>query len=84
MAGGAEGEVLRPLDYSPEPGSAIRRLLPPAVIQHDLERLSGQQQPDGGWPIDWAVSSPAAGLEWRGYVTVKALANLRRNGVLPG
>ena len=83
VAGGAPGEVLRPLDYSPAPGSAVRRLLPPAVIQHDLERLAGQPQPDGGWPIDWAVSSPAAGLEWRGYVTVKALAGLRRNGVLP-
>jgi hypothetical protein len=84
VAGGAAGEVLHPLDYSPEPGSAVRGLLPPAVVQHDLERLSGLQQPDGGWPIDFAVSSPAAGLEWRGYATVKALADLRRNGVLPG
>jgi hypothetical protein len=74
--------MLRPLDYSPEPGSAVRKLLPVSPVAGDLERLTGLQQPDGGWPFDWAVSSPAAALEWRGYVTVRAVGHLRRNGVL--
>ena len=81
VEGGAAGEVLRPLDYSPEPGSTVRKLLPVSPVADDLERLTGLQQPDGGWPVDWAVSSPAAALEWRGYVTVRALGHLQRNGV---
>ncbi len=82
VAGGADGEMLRPLDYAPDPGSAVRTLLPPSSLSADLKRLIGLQQPDGGWPVDWASSSPAAALEWRGYVTVRALAHLRRNGRL--
>jgi hypothetical protein len=80
VEGGAAGEMLRPLVYAPEPGTAVRSLLPPGVIEKDLERLTALQQADGGWPVDWAVSSPAAALEWRGYVTVRALALVKANG----
>ncbi|HEX3812025.1 MAG TPA: hypothetical protein VHX59_04210 [Mycobacteriales bacterium] len=79
VEGGAEGEVLRPLDYSPDAGTAVRESLPPETIEQDLKRLADQQQPDGGWPIGWATSSPAALLEWRGYVTVRSLVTLQRN-----
>jgi hypothetical protein len=82
VEGGADGEMLRPLDYAPEPDTAVRRLLPREPFAADLQRLGQLQQPDGGWPINWAVSSPAAALEWRGYVTVRAVGELDRNGQL--
>jgi hypothetical protein len=80
VAGGAEGEALRPLDYSPEPHTALRQLLAAATVDADVQRLAGQQHSDGGWPVDWAISSAAATLEWRGYVTVGALRLLKGNG----
>jgi hypothetical protein len=77
VEGGADGETLRPLDYAPRPDRPIRALLPGSIIDDDLERLAGHQQPDGGWPVDWAISSPAAALEWRGYLTVGAIRLLK-------
>jgi hypothetical protein len=41
-----------------------------------------EQQDDGGWRVDFASYSPAAELEWRGQITVKTLALLKRNGRL--
>jgi hypothetical protein len=79
VEGGADGETLRPLDYAPRPDRPIRALLPGSIVEEDLDRLAALQQPDGGWPVDWAVSSPAAALEWRGYVTVGAIGVLRAN-----
>jgi hypothetical protein len=79
VEGGAEGESLRPLDYAPEPGRPVRALLGSSIVDDDLDRLAGLQQPDGGWPVDWAVSSPAAALEWRGHVTVHAIRHLKLN-----
>jgi hypothetical protein len=79
VEGGVAGETLRPLDYAPQPGRPIRALLLPSIIDADLERLAALQQPDGGWPVDWASSSPAAALEWRGYVTVRAISQLKAN-----
>jgi hypothetical protein len=82
VEGGKVGEAIRPLDYAPEPNTAVRNLLSTSAVAADLAHLGELQQADGGWPIDWAVSSPAAALEWRGYVTVRALGVLRRNGQL--
>lgn len=76
VAGGTPGEVLRPLDLTPRPGP-VRQLFAPDVIEAELDGLASRQQPDGGWTVDYASSSPAAALEWRGYVTVAALATLR-------
>jgi hypothetical protein len=60
----------------------VRRLFAPETIAAELERLAGQQQADGGWRVDFASYSPAAELEWRGHMTVRALTILRRNGML--
>jgi hypothetical protein len=76
VVGGAEGEQIRPLDLSPEPGRPLRALLDPEVIAADTRRLAGEQQDDGGWDVDWSPSSPAAVLEWRGYATVGAVTIL--------
>lgn len=82
VAGGAEDEFMRPLDFAPLPGGPARSLFGPGVIEAELERLAAAQQPDGGWPVDFASYSAAATLEWRGHRTVQALVLLRANGVL--
>jgi hypothetical protein len=82
VTGGKTGEAMRPLDFSPEPGHSIRDLLDPQTIETDLDRLEGEQHDDGGWDVDWAHWSPAGGLEWRGWATVRAVRILRANGRL--
>jgi hypothetical protein len=82
VAGGAEGEALHPLDIAPDPGRPSRELLEPDAVVADLRRLADGQQADGGWTVDYMPISPAGSLDWRGYATVKAIATLRRNGVV--
>jgi hypothetical protein len=65
------------LAFAPRPA---RGLFAPEAISAELERLVEQQQ-DGGWPVEFASYSPAAALEWRGHMTVRALSILRRNYV---
>jgi hypothetical protein len=36
----------------------------------------------GGWTFNWPAWSPAAELDWRGFLTVDALRALRANGRL--
>ncbi|BBH69705.1 hypothetical protein ACTI_63900 [Actinoplanes sp. OR16] len=76
VAGGAEGEVLFPLDFTPHDDSPSRAYFSPAAIAADRERLAAQQQPDGGWDVSFQTFSPAAALEWRGYATVQAITVL--------
>jgi hypothetical protein len=80
VVGGAEGETLHLLDYAPEPGRPIRDLLDSKAVSEDLDRLERGQLEDGGWAVDFTSYSDAASLEWRGYVTVGAVAVLRMNG----
>lgn len=82
VAGGADDEYMRPLDFTPLPGGPARSLFAPELVEAELERLAHGQQPDGGWAVDFASYSPAAALEWRGHRTVQALTLLRANGVL--
>lgn len=77
---GVEGETLHLLDFAAEPGRPVRTLLSEEAVTADLDRLADLQQPDGGWVVDYHSFSPAAGLEWRGYATVGAVATLRSNG----
>ncbi len=79
VTGGTPDEAMRPLDFSPEPGRPLRALLDPLAIEDDLDRLEAEQHDDGGWDVDWAHWSPAGGLEWRGWATVRALRILRAN-----
>ncbi len=69
VAGGSEGETMRPVDFA-------QRLFSADVWAADLERLAAGQQPDGGWTVDFASYSPIAELEWRGHMTVNALVRL--------
>lgn len=82
VAGGSEGEAIRPLAFAPLPDRPARRLFAADVIETDLLRVASGQQDDGGWCVDFASYSPAAELEWRGYATVGALSLLRANGTI--
>jgi hypothetical protein len=82
VPGGAAAEAVRPLDLSPRPDRPLRALLDPAAVEADLDRLEGEQAADGGWTVDWVQRSPAGGLEWRGWATVRAVRVLRANGRL--
>lgn len=66
VQGGRPGEAMRPLDFAPS-------LFAPEVVEADKARLAAEQQPDGGWITNFDSYSPAAALEWRGHMTVKAL-----------
>jgi hypothetical protein len=79
---GTDDERMRPLDFAPFPDRPARRGLAAAVVDADLDRLAALQQDDGGWSVEWATFSPASTLEWRGHLTVRALAILDRNGRL--
>jgi hypothetical protein len=50
------------------------------VARHDPE--VAEQHDDGGWDVDWKHWSPAGGLEWRGWATVRAVRILRAHGRL--
>ncbi|RIQ12062.1 hypothetical protein [Jiangella rhizosphaerae] len=80
VEGGIEGEAMHLLDLSPEPDRPLRALLDPDAVEKDLDRLEGLQQDDGGWVVDFASSSPAGALEWRGYQTVWAVRTLLAHG----
>jgi len=82
VTGGIEGETMRPLDFAPFPDGPARRLFAPDTIDADLDRLASGQEDDGGWRVDFASYSPAAELEWRGHMTVRAISILKRNGRL--
>jgi hypothetical protein len=77
VSGGLPDEKLKPLDIAPWPDGPLRDLIDPKIIERDLDRLRGEQHEDGGWDIDFQPYSPAAALEWRGYMTVQALKLLR-------
>jgi hypothetical protein len=79
VGGGLEDEMVRPLDFAPEPGRPVRKLFTDDAVAADLARLVGLQSDDGGWTVDYTSYSPIAALEWRGYVTVRAVSILRRN-----
>jgi hypothetical protein len=76
----APGEIHTPLDFAPRPESLARGLFEPAVIGAHLDHLARAQRDDGGWTVNWQAWSPVAAAEWRGSMTVTALARLRANG----
>lgn len=81
VPGGAEGEVLHVLDFTPYADAPSRAAFDPTAIGSDLRRLASLQQADGGWVVDYTAFSPAAVLEWRGYATVQAVGVLRGIGL---
>lgn len=73
---------LSPLEFAPRPDSPARTLFGDDQLARHLDRLAGDQQPDGGWPIRWEPPSEASRLEWRGNRTILAVATLSAYGRL--
>jgi hypothetical protein len=82
VGGGADGEVLRPLELAPRPAGPLRDALDSAVLARALDALAGEQAQDGGWTVGFPAQSPISALEWRGYATVGAVRLLRAAGRL--
>jgi hypothetical protein len=79
-SGDQPSDVHTPLQYAPEPGHPCRAAFTDVTIDAFLDHLAGQQQDDGGWPIDWPAPGDTAVFEWRAIRTVDALATLRAYG----
>jgi hypothetical protein len=79
----APGEVHTPLDFAPYPESIARGLFEDGVIEIHLDALAAAQKDDGGWMFNFPEWNPATTLEWRGFMTVRALSILRAYGQLP-
>jgi len=73
----ASGYVKMPLDWAPFSQSFCRPLFDDAIISRHLAALAARQQADGGWLITWQALSSDAEMEWRGWVTIRALRTLR-------
>jgi hypothetical protein len=71
---------LTPLHLAPRPDARWRRFFSDSQIDGHLDRLQGDQQPDGGWPLSWEPPSEASTLEWRGSETLRALNTLTAYG----
>jgi hypothetical protein len=72
-----------PLDLAPEPASPWRKLFTDDLIAAHLDALAAEQQPDGGWLIRWEPPTEPSTWEWRGMVTLRAVATLVADGRLP-
>ncbi len=81
VPGGTADEKLRPLDFTPVPNRPLRDRFAADAVAADLEQLAAEQQPDGGWTVDFASASPGAEREWRSYATVRAITILHAHGV---
>ena len=82
VPGGTEDERLTPLVLSERPGGRSRALFTAAQIEDDLDALEREQQDDGGWTFDWLAWSDGVTVEWRGALTLRALAVLSSHGRL--
>jgi hypothetical protein len=80
VAGGTDDERLTPLGFSPRTGARSRALFTQMQIETDLDMLERGQQGDGGWAFDWLGWSEGQSVEWRGVVTLLALATLGAHG----
>lgn len=82
--GYAPAEHHFPYDYARTPDSLARAWFSEEEMGLALDHLAGEQQEDGGWPVNWRQWSPAAAQEARPLVTIEALCTLRAYGRLPG
>ncbi len=73
----AGGYLKGPLDWAPSPAHPFHALFSAEQIAAASAALQRQQQPDGGWPINWQPITAAVEYEWRGAVTIQALLKLR-------
>jgi hypothetical protein len=77
------GEVHTPLDFVPYPEGLARGLFEDEVLEAHLDALAVVLQDDGSWTFNWPEWNPVTTLEWRGFMTVRALSILWTYGQLP-
>lgn len=82
VPGGTADEKLTPLTLSPRPDRRSRVLFTDTQLAADLDNLEHGQQDDGGWTFDFLSWSPGQTVEWRGLVTLSALATLHAHNRL--
>ena len=75
--GYSAGEIHHPHDFAKRPDSLARAWFSDTEIDASLDHLAAQQREDGGWPVTWAIWTPAIEIEWSGLVTISALKILR-------
>jgi hypothetical protein len=78
--GYSPGEIHQPHDFARRPDSLARRWFTDAEIETSLDGLQAEQTEAGGWPVKWAIWTPAIEIEWSGLVTLNALKILRAYG----
>jgi len=78
--GYSEGEIHHPHDFAKRPDSLARAWFDEEEIEASLDLLERRQSDNGGWPITWAVWTPAIEIEWSGLMTIGALKVRRRTG----
>jgi hypothetical protein len=74
------GEVHHPHQFARRPDSLARAWFSDEEIAASLDLLVSQQMDNGGWPITWAVWTPAIEIEWSGLMTIAALKTLKAYG----
>ena len=67
---------LTPLHFAPTPESRLAKLFSTQQRLAHLTELKGRQQEDGGWPVSWETTGPAATAEWAALVTLEAVRTL--------
>jgi hypothetical protein len=72
-ANGALPDAGHFFEYVGGPRTYVGRLLPEQIIGEQLDRLTAEQEEDGGWPSPYSDA-------WRGHSTVEALLTLQRFG----
>jgi hypothetical protein len=78
--GYSPGEIHHPHDFARRPDSVARAWFSDAEMETSLDHLESRQGENGGWPITWAVWTPAIEIEWSGLMTIAALKTLRAYG----
>jgi hypothetical protein len=78
--GYSPGEIHHPHDFAKSPDSLAARWFSDEELSASLDVLEGKQLEAGGWPITWAVWTPAIEIEWSGLQTIAALKTLRAFG----
>lgn len=71
---------ITPLHYAPTPASRWRTLFSDELVAGHLDRLTTDQQDDGGWALTWEPPSQAATLAYRAMETLRALRVLTAYG----
>lgn len=76
----AEGASHFPHEYAPRPDSLARAWFTDEEMERSLDRLTGEQREDGGWPTRRHRWAPGIALETRPMATIEALRTLRAYG----